>query len=45
MRGTRLAETQDAKITQKIAICALSHKFVRLRLRNYGMYRQSEKTC
>jgi len=30
MRCTRLAETQDAKITQKIAICAPSHNFVGL---------------
>jgi len=28
---------------QKIAICALLHKFVGLYLRNEGMYRQSEK--
>ena len=28
---------------QKIAICAPSHNFVGLYLRNYGMYRQSEK--
>jgi len=31
------------KIGQKIAICARSHKFVGLYLRNWGMYRQSEK--
>jgi len=30
-------------MTQKIAIWAPSHKFVGLYLRNYGMYRQSEK--
>jgi len=36
-------EIQDAKITQKIAICAPSHKFVGLYLRNWSMYRQSEK--
>jgi len=29
--------------TQKIAICAPSHKFVGLYLRNYGTYRKSEK--
>jgi len=28
---------------QKIAICAPSHNFVGLYLRNEGMYRQSEK--
>jgi len=28
---------------QKIAICAPSHNFVGLYLRNWGMYRQSEK--
>jgi len=33
---------QDAKITPRIAICAPSHNFVGY-LRNYGMYRQSEK--
>jgi len=32
-------------LTQKIAISAPSHKFVGLYLRNWGMYRQSEKTC
>ena len=34
---------QDAKITQKIVICAPapSHNFVRLYLRNYGTYGQS----
>jgi len=31
--------------TQKIAIWAPSHNFVRLYLRNWGTYRQSEKTC
>jgi len=30
-------------MTQKIAIWARSHNFVRLYLRNQGMYRQSEK--
>jgi len=30
-------------MSQKIAIWAPSHNFVRLYLRNYGMYRQSEK--
>ena len=30
-------------MTQKIAICAPSHNFVGLYLRNQGMYRQSEK--
>jgi len=34
---------QDAKVTQKIAIYAPSHNFVELCLRNYDMYRQSEK--
>jgi len=40
---TRLAENTGRKITKKIAICALSHNFVGLYLRNYGTYRQSEK--
>ena len=40
---TRLAEILDAKIRQKIAICAPSHNFVRLYRRNQGIYRQSEK--
>jgi len=40
---TRLAEIQDAKMTQKIAIYAPSHNFLGLNLRNKGMYRQSEK--
>ena len=31
------------KMTQKIAICAPSHNFVGLYLRNQGIYRQSEK--
>jgi len=31
---TRLAETQDAKMTQKIAVCAPSHNFVGLYLHN-----------
>jgi len=30
-------------MTQKIDICAPSHKFVGLNLRNEGTYRQSEK--
>ena len=34
---------QDAKMTQIIAIWASSHNFVRLYLRNWGIYRQSEK--
>jgi len=33
----------DAKMMQKIAIWAPSHNFVGLYLRNWGMYRQSEK--
>jgi len=33
----------DAKMMQKIAISAPTHNFVGLYLRNYGMYRQSEK--
>jgi len=36
-------EIQDAKMTQKIAISAPSHKFVGLYLCNYGIYRQSVK--
>ena len=43
MRGTRLAETQDAKITQKIAICAPSHNFVGLYLRNKACIDNREK--
>jgi len=39
----RIAEIQDAKSRQKFAICAPSHKFVYLYLRNWGTYRQSEK--
>jgi len=39
----RLAEIQEVKNRQKIVISAPSHKFVGLYLRNYGMYRQSEK--
>ena len=35
---TRLAEINDAKITQKIAICAPSHNFVGLYLRNKVRY-------
>jgi len=34
---------QDAKNRQKFAICAPSHNFVGLYLRNYSTYRQSEK--
>jgi len=34
---------QDPKKSPKIAIWAPSHNFVRLYLRNYGTYRQSEK--
>jgi len=40
---TWLAEIQDAKIMQKIAIWAPLHNFVGLYLRNYGTYRQLEK--
>jgi len=40
---TWLAEIQDAKMMQKIAIWAPSHNFVGLCLRNWGIYRQSEK--
>jgi len=36
-------EIQDAKMTQKIAICGPLHNFVRLYVRNEGVYRQSEK--
>jgi len=39
----RLLEIQDAKMTQKIAIWAPSHNFVRLNLHNLGVYGQSEK--
>jgi len=39
----RLAEIQDAKKSPKIAICAPSHNFVGIYIRNEGMYRQSEK--
>jgi len=34
---------QDPKNRQKLAIWAPSHNFVGLYLRNWGMYRQSEK--
>jgi len=34
---------QDPKKSPKIAICAPSHNFVGLYIRNRGMYRQSEK--
>ena len=40
---TRLAENQDAKSRQKIALWAPSHNFVGLYFRNESMYRQSEK--
>jgi len=41
---TLLAEKyRTQKMTQKIDICAPSHKFVGLNLRNEGTYRQSEK--
>jgi len=33
------------KNCQKVAIWAPSHNFVGLYLRNWGIYRQSEKTC
>ena len=36
-------EIQDAKMTPKIAICGPLHNFVRLYVRNEGVYRQSEK--
>jgi len=39
----RLAENIGRKNRQKIAICAPSHNFVWLYLRNCGAYRQSEK--
>jgi len=43
-RGARGSlEMQDAKNRQKFVICAPSHNFVGLYLRNLGMYRQSEK--
>jgi len=35
---------QNAKVMQKIAICASSHNFVGLYLRDEGMYRQSERS-
>ena len=38
-------QMQDPKKSPKIAICAPSHNFGRLYLRNSGTYRQSEKTC
>ena len=37
-------EMQGAKNRQKVAICAPSHNFVGLYLRNSGTYRQTEKT-
>jgi len=36
---------QDPKKSAKIAVWASSHNFVGLCLRNWGTYRQSEKTC
>jgi len=39
----RLAENTGRKKDAKLAICATSHNFVGLYLRNYSMYRQSEK--
>jgi len=39
----RLAENAGRKNRQKFAICAPSHNFVGLYLRNYGTRRQSEK--
>jgi len=36
-------QIRDAKESPKIAIWAPSHNFVGLYLRNYGIYRQSEK--
>ena len=42
--GARVSlQMQDPKKLPKIAIWASSHNFVRLYLRNYGTYRQSEK--
>jgi len=40
-------EIQDAKITHKIAICAPSHKFVQLCLRNWtkACVDNRKKTC
>jgi len=40
-----LGENTARKKSPKIAICAPSHNFVGLYLRNEGIYRQSEKTC
>jgi len=40
---TRLAGNTGRKMTQKVAICAPSHNFVGLNLRNKGMHRQPEK--
>jgi len=40
---TRLAGNTGRKNDAKIAICAPSRNFVRLYLRNEGMYRQSKK--
>ena len=41
---TRLGENTGHKNRKKIAICAPLHNFVGLCLRNWGMYRQSEKS-
>jgi len=43
MYCTRLDENTGRKKSPKIAISTPSHNFVRLYLRNYGTYRQSEK--
>jgi len=43
--GRGSLKIQNAKRMQKLAICAPSHNFARLYLRNESMYRQSEKTC
>jgi len=46
MGGMQLAENSGPKSRQKIAIWAPAHNFVKLYLRNQGMYRryrQSEK--
>jgi len=40
---TPLTENTGRKKSPKIAIWAISHNFVRLYLRNWGTYRQSEK--
>jgi len=43
MCSMRLAENTGPKKSTKIAICAPSHNFVGLYLRNQGTYRQSQK--